>query len=126
MNLRPALLEAARRAVQALRAVGGVKAVVVATSDGFDVASEAAHGIDPARVAAMASSIGAIALVAAQEGGLNDCDQMTVGAKDGFFHLRHARHPELELIIAVIAGESAVLAQVHYFTAEQVRLLVVA
>ena len=53
---------AAREAQNFLDEVNGVTAVVIATVDGFDVASAMRAG-DAARVAAMASSISAISSV---------------------------------------------------------------
>ena len=54
--------EAVRKAAQdearrMLEEVSGVMAVVVATTDGFDIASAVTRDIDPVRVAALASSI---------------------------------------------------------------------
>ena len=57
---------AAREAQNFLDEVNGVTAVVIATVDGFDVASAMRAG-DAARVAAMASSISAISSVVSQE-----------------------------------------------------------
>lgn len=67
INLAPsAKVIATREAEKMLSEVDGVTAVVIATLDGFDVASAMRHG-DPARVAAMASSISAISSVVSQE-----------------------------------------------------------
>lgn len=54
---------AAQEARSILDNFAGVMAVVIATTDGFDVASAVTRGIDPVRVAAMASSISAIGSV---------------------------------------------------------------
>ena len=50
--------------------VNGIKAIVIATIDGFDIISTSLDDTDPKRIAAMASSISAISHVVAQEAGL--------------------------------------------------------
>jgi predicted regulator of Ras-like GTPase activity (Roadblock/LC7/MglB family) len=123
MNVAPQLHRAAGSAAETLRGLSGVVAVVVASADGFDIASSVSRGIDAARVAAMASSISAIATVAAQEGRLSRCRQVTVGTADGFVHVSTVSRPDGEFVINVIADGGAVLAQVAYSAAEQVRAL---
>ena len=70
-TLSPLVLNIARREARAfLDEVSGVTAVVVASIDGFDIASAIRGDIDPSRVAAIASSISAISGVVAQEAAL--------------------------------------------------------
>ena len=56
-----------RAAEDLISEVNGVRAVVVATADGFDVTSAVRGHQEPSRIAAMASSIAAISLVVSQE-----------------------------------------------------------
>jgi predicted regulator of Ras-like GTPase activity (Roadblock/LC7/MglB family) len=126
MNISPDLSAEARAAVARLLELSGIVAVVVATADGFDVASAVTRGVDAARVAAMASSISAIGAVVVQEGGLAGCRHVTVGASDGFVHVASVMRDDVQLVINVIANGSAVLAQVAYGTAEQARRLAAA
>jgi predicted regulator of Ras-like GTPase activity (Roadblock/LC7/MglB family) len=123
MNIASELQRAARSAAETLHGLSGVVAVVVASADGFDIASSTSGGIDAARVAAMASSISAIGSVAAQEGRLSRCRQVTVGTDDGFVYVSAVTRNDGEFVINVIADNRAILAQVAYSTAEQVRAL---
>ena len=123
MNAAPSLERAARSAAQALHALSGVVAVVIASADGFDIASSVSRGVDAARVAAMASSICAIGTAAAREGQLSRCRQVTVGTADGFIHVGTVSRGDGDYVINVIAGAGAVLAQVAYSVNEQVRAL---
>ena len=74
---------AASEAQSFLQEVDGVTAVVIATIDGFDVASAMKSG-DAARVAAMASSISAISSVVSQEASLGRNKTVTIDTEDGF------------------------------------------
>ena len=74
---------AAREAQNFLDEVNGVTAVVIATVDGFDVASAMRAG-DAARVAAMASSISAISSVVSQEANLGRNKSVTIDTESGF------------------------------------------
>lgn len=123
MNVALPLQHAARAAAQKLQELPGVVAVVVASADGFDIASTTSRGIDAARLAAMASSISAIGSVAAQEGKLSRCRQVMVGTSDGFVHVSTVSRGDGEFVINVIADAGAILAQVAYSAAEQVRAL---
>lgn len=116
----------ARRVVAAIQELSGVVAVVIATSDGFDVANVVSRGVDAARVAAMASSISAIGAVVVQEGRLTECSHVTVGAPNGFVHVVSVPRTDVQLVINVIADDQALLGQVAYTAAEQARKLAVA
>lgn len=122
-NLPAGVRQTATEAVARISEVSGVVAVVVATADGFDVASTVSRGVDAARVAAMASSIAAIGAVVVQEGRLQGCRHVTVGANDGFVHVAAVDRSDVQLVINVIADGNAILAQVAYGAAEQVKRL---
>lgn len=110
-SLPAGLREAARAAAQAfMDDVTGITAVVVATVDGFDVASAVRGDQDPARIAAMASSISAISNVVAQEAGLGDYRSVTIGTGAGFAIVHVVVRTDVELVVNVIADASAVLA----------------
>lgn len=102
---------------------GGVRAVVIATADGFDLASCVRSGLDPKRIAALASSMAAIGAVVSAEAALGRSSNVTVGADDGFAVVHAAQHGALGLVIIVIAGPDALLGQVNYRTAAAVRRL---
>ena len=104
---------AAREAQNFLDEVNGVTAVVIATVDGFDVASAMRAG-DAARVAAMASSISAISSVVSQEANLGRNKSVTIDTESGFAMVYSVHRDDAELVINVIADGSAILGQVAY------------
>lgn len=123
LNLAPtAKVIAAREAQAILDEINGITAVVVATVDGFDIAS-AMRGGDAARVAAMASSIAAISSVVSQEANLGRNKSVTIDTESGFAVVYSVHRPDAELVINVIADGSAILGQVNYRTANFAKAL---
>ena len=127
MSVKPSLAPAAqvlasREAQSMLSEVDGLTAVVVATVDGFDVASAMKAG-DAARVAAMASSISAISSVVAQEASLGRNKCVTIDTESGFAVAYSVHRSDAELVINVIANGNAILGQVAYRTAQFARTL---
>lgn len=111
-NMPDGLREAARRAaLLCLAEVAGVTAVVIATVDGFDLASAFRGDQDAARIAAMASSISAISSVVAMEAGLGKFKSVTINTDSGFAIVQAVPRPDVELVIHLIAGGEAILAQ---------------
>ena len=113
---------AAREAQSFLQEVGGVTAVVIATVDGFDIASAMKSG-DAARVAAMASSISAISAVVSQEASLGRNKSVTIDTEEGFALVHSVHRADAELVINVIANGSAILGQVAYRAAQFAKTL---
>lgn len=110
-------------AIACLREVAGVSAVVIATVDGFDVASALRGQQDAARIAAMASSIAAISSVVALEAGLGNFKSVTIGTDAGFAVVHAVPRGDVELVIHVIADGDAVLAQVMHRVGVMAKLL---
>mgnify|MGYP003941005641 CR=1 FL=1 len=113
------LNEAVRKAAQdearrMLEEVSGIMAVVVATTDGFDIASAVTRDIDPVRVAALASSISAIGAVVSQEAQLGRSRSVTINTDAGFAFLSAINRTDVNLVVNVIANEHAILGQVAY------------
>lgn len=106
-----------------LRDMHGIIAVVVATADGFDVASASRDDAAASRIAAMSSSMSAIGDVVSKEVGMGTCTSVTVQAEAGFAVVYRVRRSDSELVISVIADASAILAQVNYRAAQFARLL---
>lgn len=104
----------ARKAQEALDAGIHINAVVLATVDGFAVTSAMHTSTDPARIAALASSIASIGSVAAQEAGLGRCTHLILNTEDGFAVVRHLTVEGVELVLIMVADGSGVLAQVMY------------
>ncbi len=113
---------ASREAENFLNEVNGINAVVIATVDGFDVASAMRSG-DAARIAAMASSISAISSVVSQEANLGRNKSVTIDTESGFAMVHAVHRDDAELVINVIADSSAILGQVAYRVAQFARTL---
>ena len=114
---------AQQQAEDMLRNLSGVVAVIVSSIDGFDVASAVTRGVEPARIAAMASSIAAIGAVVSQEARLGRTRSVTISTDDGFAVVSTARRSDIELVVNVIADSNAVLAQVAWRSNECVKAL---
>ena len=106
-----------------LNEVSGVTAVVIATVDGFDVASVIKANAEASRIAAMASSISAISSVVSQEAQLGRNKSVIIDTEAGFAVVYSVHREDAELVINVIANSSAILAQVTYRTAQFARAL---
>ena len=113
---------AAREAQNFLDEANAVTALVIATVDGFDVASPMRAG-DAPRVAAMASSISAISSVVSQEANLGRNKSVTIDTESGFAMVYSVHRDDAELVINVIADGSAILGQVAYRIAQFARTL---
>ena len=113
---------AQREAQDLLDQVEGVNTVVVATVDGFDVASALRTG-EAARVAAMASSIAAISAVVSQEASLGRNKSVTIDTEAGFAVVHSVYREDAELVIIAIAHGGALLGQVNYRVAQFARTL---
>ena len=118
LKLAPTAKVIAQRESQSiLDEVNGVTAVVVATVDGFDIASAMRAG-DAARVAAMASSISAISAVVSQEASLGRNKSVTIDTDSGLALVYSVHRSDAELVINVSADGNAILGQVSYRVAQ--------
>jgi uncharacterized protein len=115
VSLPPAVLAAAAEHAQAIVSeVAGVSAVVIATIDGFDVASALRSNIDAPRIAALASSIAAIGEVVSSEAGLGNVRCVTVETDAGFAVAHRVARADVPMVVKVLGRADAVLAQVKY------------
>lgn len=115
MQIDTALKNAANAAIQTLMDdVRGVKAVVISTEDGFEVAARVENTAQITRLAAMASSLAALGAIAGEESQLGACDNIMIGAQNGNLIMLQARNPRLELIVSIITSKDAVIGQVLY------------
>jgi uncharacterized protein len=122
MDLDPALKKRADAAVNTLMdQVKGIKAAVVSTEDGFEVASRVENTAQVARLSAMASSLAALGALAGEESQLGVCDSLTMEAEGGFIAILQVRLAEASLILSVVTGRDAVLGQVLYFARQAVQ-----
>ncbi|QSI31841.1 hypothetical protein GNX71_20550 [Variovorax sp. RKNM96] len=117
MNIAPRIKDAAETAVDTLmREIKGVKAVVIATEDGLELAARAENTAQVARMSAIASSLAALGAVAGVESGLGQCENVAIETESGHILMLQARHAEVDLIVSVVAGKDAVIGQVLYFS----------
>ena len=117
MTISPHLKTACDLALDELmQAVKGIKAVVVATEDGFEVAARVENTAQIARLSAMASSLAALGAMAGDESRLGLCHSLLMEAADGFIAIVQVRRADVSLIVSVVTGRDAVIGQVLYFS----------
>ncbi|MGH1471168.1 MAG: roadblock/LC7 domain-containing protein [Cellvibrionaceae bacterium] len=92
----------------------GIIAVVIASQDGFDVASQVSKNLDSVRISAMASSINAIGSVVSAEADIGISESITVKTENGFAYIISVNMDEEAYILNLIANDSAILAQIIY------------
>jgi uncharacterized protein len=124
MNFPPRVKAAADAAVERLmRELKGVKAVVIATEDGFELSARVENDAQVARLSALASSLAALGALAGEESHLGACDNVTIEARHGHLVMVQARHDEIDLIVSVVTGRDAIIGQVLYLTKQVARTL---
>ena len=117
MTIAPHLKTACDRALDDLmQDVKGIKAVVVATEDGFEVAARVENTAQVARLSAMASSLAALGAMAGEESRLGVCHSLVMEAAEGFIAIVQVRRADVSLIVSVVTGRDAVIGQVLYFS----------
>lgn len=116
MDIDPHLKANAQAVIEKLMEdVRGIKAVVISTEDGFEVAARVENTAQVSRLAAMASSLAALGAIAGEESQLGNCDNIMIGADNGHLIMMQAKQSKLVLIISVITGKDAIIGQVLYF-----------
>ena len=127
MLIDPKLVRAAEHATDLLmRDIKGVKAVLVSTEDGFEVAARVENTAQISRLSAMASSMAALGALAGEESRLGTCDSLVMEAADGLIAILQVRRADVSLIMSVVTGRDAVVGQVLYFSKQAARTLQVA
>ena len=117
MTIAPHLKTACDRALNDLmQEVKGIKAVVVATEDGFEVSARVENTAQVARLSAMASSLAALGAMAGEESQLGVCHSLLMEAADGYITIVQVRRADVSLIVSVVTGRDAVIGQVLYFS----------
>jgi uncharacterized protein len=123
-NIDAELVEKSKTiATELMAEIDGVTGVVIATADGFDVASVSRNALDSARVAALASSISAIGQVVSEEAGLGRSKSIIVDTETGFVAVYSVKRSDVSLVLNVISNANALLGQVHYSAAQAVKKL---
>ena len=103
--------------------VKGVKAVVISTEDGFEVAARVENTAQVTRLSAMASSLAALGALAGEESHLGACEDVIIQAVGGIIVILQIPHPSGALIMSVVAGRDAVIGQMLYFSKQAARTL---
>ena len=127
MTIHPNLQRACDRALDELmQDVKGIKAVVVSTEDGFEVAARVENTAQIARLSAMASSLAALGAMAGEESQLGVCESLLMQAAEGFIAIVQVRRADVSLIVSVVTGRDAVTGQVLYFSKKAAQSLQIA
>jgi len=97
------VLAQATQALNTLDAnVGGIVAAVLLSADGFEISSIKVSSDSASRLAAMGSSLAAISVSIAQEGGLSDSRRLMLESQDGVISVSRIKaNPELTLMMIV-------------------------
>ncbi len=90
----------------------GVTAALVATTDGFEVASVLHQSLAQEKMAAMTSSILALGEAVLAEAELSDCQNVVIEAAGGLIVMLAIGDARGELLLSVIADRNAMLGQV--------------
>ena len=116
MNIPLHIESAAKAAIETIMGeVRGVKAVLISTEDGFEVAARTENTAQISRLSAMASSLAALGSIAGEESNLGACANVSIEAAHGHIIMLQAHNPAMGLIVSVITDKEAVLGQVLYF-----------
>ena len=102
----------------------GVTAALVATTDGFEVASVLHQTLSAEKMAAMTSSILALGEAVLAEADLDNCKNVVIESGTGLIVMLAIDDPGNELLLSVIADRNAMLGQVLWAArrcCEQVR-----
>lgn len=95
--------------------VSGIVAAVLLSTDGFEIASIKVSSESASRLAAMGSSLAAISVSIAQEGGLSDSYRLMLESSDGVISVSRIKaNPELALV--VIVDDPATLGKLAWAT----------
>jgi uncharacterized protein len=127
MTLDPKLVTQAKNVVDhIMREVKGVKAVVISTEDGYEVASQVQNAAQTSRLSAMASSFAALGALVGEESQVGSCNNVIVDASEGLIVIMQIPNPTLALTMCVVAGKDCVIGQVLYFSKSAINDLLTA
>lgn len=115
-----------RTADRLLRDVRGVRAVIVTTGDGLQLACRVEPGDDPARLAAVAGSLAALGDLGSNEAHLGACRHVCIEAEGGHVVLCQARSEHLDVVVCVAGGSHSGLGQMLYTTRQHASRLAAA
>ena len=127
MNLsdHPYSAVGARVASELLESIDGARTVLVATIDGFALATAQRQPLDADRLAAIVSSIGALGAAASRETGIGTPRCLVVESTEGRLVVRCVQTDHHELVVAVLTDTQALLGRVWTALAHIEQALVV-
>lgn len=99
-----------------MQEVKGIKAVVISTEDGFEIAARVENTAQIARLSAMASSLAALGAMAGEESQLGVCRSVVLEAAGGYIVIVQVHRDDVSLIVSTVAGADAVVGQVLYYS----------
>lgn len=102
-----------------LEEVAGVTSVGIVAPDGFEVAAIVAPSINVSKVAAVTSTISAVAQVLSDEAGLGDCGSVVIDSSHGKVVLCAVPANEARYCLAAVCEERALLGRVLYAVKEK-------
>lgn len=124
MVIAPKLKNAAEHATKTLmRDIKGIKAALISTEDGFEVASRVENTAQVSRLSAMASSLAALGALAGEESSLGSCGSLVMEAAQGYIAIVQIRRADVSLIMSVVTGRDAIIGQVLYFSKQMANTL---
>ncbi|HRG14565.1 MAG TPA: roadblock/LC7 domain-containing protein [Pseudomonadota bacterium] len=97
-----------------LASADGADSAAIVSGDGFDIASQLHDNISPGRIAAMTSSLHALALAASGELALGANRSVVVESELGTLVVLRVPSTQAELLLSVIARSSSVLGSVLF------------
>ena len=92
----------------------GITAALVATADGFEVASVTRDAFSVPKLAAITSSLHALGDAVVSEAGLTNCNNVIIEAHKGKVLLMSIPTASHSYLLSVICNENAVLGQILY------------
>ena len=123
-TLPSSLSQQALRAAETLLAeIDGASAIVVATTDGFDLASAGERVVEPARLAAMVSSLAALGEAASGEVGIGAPRVLVVESSEGRLVVRCIQVRGHALVVVVLTDRAVLLGLVWHRLAAAERLM---
>lgn len=127
VKIDPILQARAKFAVENLTSeLKAVKAALVATEDGFEVASQADANTQTSRLSAMASSFSALGTLVGDESQLGLCNNVVIDAAEGFIVIFQIRNPKQALTLCVVAGHECLMGQLLYLSKQAAQSLATA
>lgn len=97
-----------------MTALSGLIAVVIATADGFEVASRGRADVEIAKLAAMACSISALGAMVGTESGIGQYQSVVIEADEGYVLIMEIPHPSYPMIMNLVVGSEEMLGQALY------------